>query len=104
MVHITDPDFFNKVAKLEGERYATEARNAQPTELSFNGALTWLDTEDFSPDPGEEYCPTDNVFRVYGMGGWNRYYVQSDGFIRFSKFHSSAEKHLLAMDLGFTSH
>ena len=53
-------------------------------------------------DALEEWSLSSNVGpAIYGNGGFNRYFVYSDGTIRFSAGHASNEVRNLASELGF---
>ena len=92
-VHVTDPDFWERLAILDGEPWALKEQTSPPDELRFNGAILWLNT-DADTD-------TDNLFEVYGPGGGHRYFVDAEGYVHFSEHHAFEDKVDLARDLGF---
>ena len=100
-VHITDPDLYDKLWELEGETWVDQQKVSPSRRLALNGAVQWLN--EYTPDYDDEK-PTDAMFTVYGAGGWHRYYVQSDGYIRFSKMHAARKNATLADQLGFIIH
>jgi hypothetical protein len=109
-------DVFAALELMEGrfwlaeELRATIRNNARKDCCSLMGALEWLETRGglvpgFNPDglhyfdfnPSMSYC-------IYGDGGYNRYFVKTDGSVRFSAGHAkypSKETIKKAKDLGF---
>ncbi|OGN16273.1 MAG: hypothetical protein A3C88_00590 [Candidatus Yanofskybacteria bacterium RIFCSPHIGHO2_02_FULL_50_12] len=82
MVKIEGPDWL--------EHQENWIRNLKSTEHTLKGALEWLASN-----------PSDDSFVVYGLGGNHRYYVDSDGTIRFSSRHSLPKYAEMAEELGF---
>lgn len=96
-VRITDPLCYRKIAQVEGAQWVRDegqgmdraAMLGQPmSSYSFAGALQcWI---------------SHRTGTVYGLGGFNRYFLREDGRVAFSKWHcSSAEQLALAIELGF---
>ena len=90
LINIKDPDVRVAFELLEGKHVAYEM------------------TGNYSVDFAIEYHKNnpEKTVTIYGMGGWNRYYVNTDGTIRFSRFHMSENimsKNILVViyDLGF---
>jgi len=71
-INIKDPDVRIAFELLEGKHIAYEMEGNYSVDFAINYHLN--DT------------PKTTV-TIYGMGGWNRYYVNVDGTIRFSRFH-----------------
>lgn len=102
------------MAQVEGPQWMTEQdavqerldedRVSDPVaveEIAHNtlaGALAHvleLDTPDLAGDPHK-------VYTIYGRGGLNRWYVYSDGSVKFSESHAQSHEHIgTARQLGF---
>ena len=72
LINIKDPDVRIAFELLEGNHVAYE--------MTGNYSVDW------AIDCHLSYTPKTTL-TIYGMGGWNRYYVNVDGTIRFSRFH-----------------
>src|SRR4030065_337434 len=99
-VFIYTQDALKKLYQMEGPRWLEAEHNhhLQVVELNYNlspesflGAMMKFIEE-------REYFPG---CVMYGLGGWNRYIVQSDGNMVFSKHHSNTEAQDKARSLGF---
>lgn len=104
-----------KFGELEGLPWVEST--FRKSQYSMLGALHWLDklraeaTAEANRLTKEGY-PRDwstifaeqlqeHSYEIYGDGGWNRYYVDGRGHVRFSKFHSTTDKQIRAAELGF---
>ena len=124
-VYIYDTDAFDKLVAVEGERFRQDGSEYMSMGTSFGAFLrvwNWLsgDAEAMEAmiDSGMNLTtglltcldnPPEYVTKywlgysevIYGLGGFNRYMVLTDGEIRFSAFHGTEEKIELAMSVGF---
>jgi len=79
--NITEPRAIIQVAKQTVIAALTRLRNMEPDELAEEPHV---------------------VHTIYGSAGIDRYHVQSDGTVKFSRFHSASAEHLQkAQALGF---
>lgn len=97
MVHILDEDAFERIVLVEGEYYRKPAYRhepeGEPTDNSFQGVKgAW--------ERGERGL-TGRGKSIYGIGGWNRYFVRDDGEIVFSYWHALSEGRKKARGAGF---
>ena len=102
-VRITDVDCFDKMVQLEGEQWRTEETEwlrggPYRGENTFHRVeLYWVAFNEIGDD-----CWFDsNKTIIFGGGGWNRYYVDRDGTVRFSRRHSCEPLITKAITLGF---
>ena len=73
LLNIKDKDIQIAFELLEGK------------EVAYN--LKGLYSLDFAINYFKDHTMIKSTIIIYGMGGLNRYYVNKDGSIRFSKFH-----------------
>ncbi|OGM98329.1 MAG: hypothetical protein A2915_04460 [Candidatus Yanofskybacteria bacterium RIFCSPLOWO2_01_FULL_41_34] len=78
--------------EIEGPDWIEHQKNWSSNTLS--GAIAWLRGEGENDTGGSSYI-------VHGLGGMNRYYVDEDGSVRFSRSHASPKDIALAESLGF---
>lgn len=96
-VRITDPLCYRKIAQVEGIQWVRDEANhmAQVAQLgyvlssqSFAGAIL--------------YWHQYEAGTIYGLGGFNRYFIREDGRVVFSKYHKASDKMIAhAVELGF---
>ncbi len=100
-VKITDPDAFEKMVAIEGERYREHRTTQTPDRHSFDIFLVAFQ----SRDPKEEtpwLSTSQGDEDIYGAGGWHRYMVRHvDGALFFHSAFSYPEKTQKAKDAGF---
>ena len=72
LINIKDPDVRVAFELLEGNHVAYEMEGNYSVDWAINYHLS---------------CTPETTLTIYGMGGWNRYYVNVNGTIRFSRFH-----------------
>lgn len=91
------------MAKVEGEAWLNDQKRSlakKDLELTVYGAIKNL-KEWPAPKEGEEVF---SIAEIYGGGGTSRWYVMTDGTVRFSPFHDRVEprtKTQKAQELGF---
>ena len=79
LINIKDPDVCVAFELLEGKHVAYEMTGNYSVDSAINYHL--------HESKYLENNTPQAVLTIYGMGGWNRYYVNTDGTIRFSRFH-----------------
>ena len=82
-----------KMIEIEGQDWLEHQKNWSSNTLS--GSIAWLKGERNNDTGGGNY------YIIYGSEGMNRYYVNEDGRVRFSRSHASLEDIALAESLGF---
>lgn len=109
-VYIYDPDAKAKIALVEGERWLEHDLNAayRSSTSCFDAFLAeWKAIEAVTTPDAREILNSECLTvrgnpAIYGLGGWNRYFVRYDGEIMFSAYHASnPEKEAQAKDAGF---
>lgn len=80
-VRITDPDAFEKIAEIEGDKWANAEDPTGVESGSFHHALN-------------QFTASQPVPPILGWGGYNRYYVDSSGEISFSSLNAMSKAHL----------
>ena len=105
-VYIYEKNAFEKMVKVEGEEYVKNRGKGKEDIFSFSAFLEeW--NEKFKPNSNVVNSESREAIRVggnaaiYGLGGWNRYFVYSDGEIVFSKSHSVPKGIEKAAQAGF---
>lgn len=82
------------------------AAHYRQEDISFKGAVDTLGaiTARWEREAGREPTREDEpnaVAQIFGVGGWNRYFVTVDGYIHFSVYHGSPEGIAAFRALGF---
>lgn len=96
-VHITDPLCYQKIAKVEGVQWVRDEANHMAQVAQFSYVLS---SQSFAG--AILYWHQYQSGTIYGLGGYNRYFIREDGRVAFSKYHCTyAEKMELAIVLGF---
>ena len=115
MIHILDNDLRDKLLIIEGKGFEYDL-DRKPEESSYSllaciqefqerclQPLTFEDEEEL-----EEYYFYLNdgisIGPIYGLGGWNRYFVYGTGEVKISERLSTEKALIKAMTLGFTVH
>lgn len=102
-ININDQDAIDKMAAVEGEHWKAQHMTQASAEFSngFLGAVKKHAKLVASlEEEGEEPEFYGNI--IYGDGGWNRYFVRSDGEIFFSSRHTRSQETILkAQEAGF---
>jgi hypothetical protein len=112
-------ELINAFIELEGLSWVEQSIREEREDRSYTllGALSWLsrtrhnsgnhvrqlqeqgDSRDWPVIFSELLLY--QVYDIYGCGGWNRYYVDAHGEIRFSHYHSIKDDQIKAAKLGF---
>lgn len=116
-MHITDPNFLKAMEEMEGVKNTHRGRT--PLEeycvSTFGDGHYHRCSPETAGKAGCTICPVHaqeywnkghrprewSSWVIYGLGGFNRYYVQANGNVRFSEFHSSKDHQERAAALGF---
>lgn len=95
-VSITDQDAFNKIEQVEYVRFPD--RIGEYTNQKFEALLS--DYADYQSTKNEQAGTVENFDSdnnpIYGLGGFNRYFVDSNGIITFSVFHADGNTKAIA--------
>ena len=87
-VNINDQDAFNKIEQVEYARFPD--RIGEYTNQKFEALLSdytdYQNTKNVQADAIENFDSDNNP--IYGLGGFNRYFVDGNGRITFSVFHA----------------
>jgi len=85
MVNIDDADAFKKMIRVEGEEYREHKSRDALGDCSFEAFHeAWKSTSSMVRNADPPVCMTVNGgTAIYGLEGYNRYAVMSNGAIRF---------------------
>jgi hypothetical protein len=115
MIHILDSDLRQKLLIIEGEGFEYNL-DRKPEESSYSllscireyqerclEPLTFDSEEDIS-DYNHYLTDIVTIGPIYGLGGWNRYFVYGTGEVKISGRLSTDKALTKAMTLGFSVH
>lgn len=110
MVHIFDNDIYDKLLKIEGPGFKWQLeQKANESTYSLQFALDLyrkrclipLTLEDDDPEEFYEWLFDKCIATIYGLSGWNRYFVYGNGQIKISRCLSKETAVEMAIELGF---
>jgi len=93
--YLPDPELQFKIDYIEGDGYYETIKDEIIEAMQGIGEIREM-AEMLGDDPDREVIQS-----IYGNGGWNRYFVMSNGTVEFSKMHGSAEDVKKAQEVGF---
>jgi hypothetical protein len=101
VIHINDSNLLDKICEVEGEQFRRQEilRKEQNEAFGYGMEHTLAD----ALRAWAEREPDDDLFGyvIYGLGGWNRYFVRPTGEVRFSARHSNGSGVDRAIAAGF---
>ena len=103
MVRIDDKDAFDRMVCVEGEEYRECKTRDVLGDCSFDAFLeAWEKISLWARSADPSICISVNSgTAIYGLGGWNRYGVMTNGSIQFMRDFSTAEGIAKAQECGF---
>jgi hypothetical protein len=115
MIHILDSDLREKLLIIEGKGFEYDL-DRKPEESSYSllsvirefqerclEPLTFEDEEDLN-DYNYYLTNIVSIGPIYGLGGWNRYFVYGTGEVKISERLSTEKALTKAVTLGFSVH